>query len=148
MGARNWRSWFATSWENAILARFGLDRARTLDDAISVIKRLRSRDLEIVDRPLGNGITGLWFATDGRDQIVVNPDAAFTPDHRGHIIAHELMHILDAVEDPSQERNSAMRTRYDDPVEHRAESLACALMVSIHSAGGVGARLSAMGRYT
>ncbi|WP_460702922.1 ImmA/IrrE family metallo-endopeptidase [Myceligenerans halotolerans] len=133
--------------ERATLVAHGLDRARSLDEAIDIVKRLRARTIEVVDQPLGEGLSGMWLGFPGCDRIIVNSESALSPRHREFIVAHELMHILEAVNDPSQERNSATRSGYDDPTEHRVESLACALMMSIQASGGVADRLTAMGTF-
>ncbi|GAB3161682.1 hypothetical protein GCM10027059_12480 [Myceligenerans halotolerans] len=136
------------SGDHARLVEAGLDRARSLEEAIDIVSRLRGRTIEIHDKPLGDGPSGMWFGFPGRDWIVVNSESALSPAHRDLIVAHELMHILEAVTDPSQERTQANRTAYDDPTEHRVESLASLLIMSIQAGGGVAARLTAMGTFT
>lgn len=136
------------SHEYNTLVAYGLDRARSLDEAIHIVKGLRAHRIEVVDEPLGEGLSGMWLGFPGCDRIIVNSERALSSRHRDFIVAHELMHILEAVDDASQERNSANRTAYDDPTEHRVESLAATLMMSIQSGGGVAARLTAMGTFS
>ena len=142
------RSRDAQGYEYATLVASGLDTARSLDEAIHIVRDLRAHRIEVVDEPLGEGLSGMWLGFPGCDRIIVNSESALSPRHREFIVAHELMHILEAVDDPSQERSSANRTGYDDPTEHRVESLACTLMMSIQSGGGVAARLTAMGTFS
>ncbi|WP_265521033.1 recombinase family protein, partial [Oerskovia flava] len=69
-------------------------------------------------------------------------------DVAGHIVAHELMHILEAVYDPAQERTTASRTSYDDPTERRVELVASELMILISGrSGGIGTSLGSLEEY-
>ena len=132
----------------AWLASAGLDRASTIDEAREIVAGLRGRPVDVVDAPLGEGVSGLWLSRPDAETIVVSPQAALSAHHRRHIIAHELVHILDACADPSAPApGPEWRNRYEDPVEHRAELLASELMMSIEATGGVGHRLAGMERY-
>lgn len=164
----------ATRDEHAVLARAGLDTARSLEEAIEIVQGLRARPILIDEHELGEGISGLWLATPVNDHIIVNPRAVLFHEHRQIVVAHELMHILEAVEEPDQDEPHThpsaasgtlsdpgaagvpsvdgvafgARTRYDDPTERRVESLACALMMLIRARGGVAARLTAMAMFS
>jgi hypothetical protein len=133
------RAWLATS---------GLDRARSIDEAVAIVARRRGRPIHVVDGALGEGVSGMWLSLPEGEKIVVSPQAVLSPRHRQHVIAHELVHVLDACADPSTAHPVAQqRNRYDDPVEHRAEALASELMMSIEATGGVAHRLAGLERY-
>ncbi|MEK8229112.1 hypothetical protein NKG05_29045 [Oerskovia sp. M15] len=92
----------------------GLDRARTIDDARSIVAALRERPIDVVDGPLGEGVSGMWLSMPDGEKIIVNSEATLSERHRHHIIAHELVHILDACDDPTarrQDPNGATATR-------------------------------------
>ncbi|MBD7981866.1 hypothetical protein [Oerskovia merdavium] len=130
------------------LTAAGLDRARSIDDARRIVATLRERPIDVVDGPLGEGISGMWLSMPDGEKIIVNSEATLSERHRHHIIAHELVHILDACDDPdAPPPGPQRRNRYEDPVEHRAESIASELMMSIEATGGVAHRLAGMERY-
>jgi hypothetical protein len=132
----------------AWLAAAGLDRARSIDEAIAIVARRRGRPIDIVDGALGEGVSGMWLSLPGAEKIVVSPQAVLSARHRRHVIAHELVHVLDACANPAAAPTGPQRrNRYEDPVEHRAEALASELMMSIEATGGVAHRIAGMERY-
>jgi len=132
----------------AWLANAGLDRARSIDEAREIVASRRGRPVDVIDGPLGEGVSGMWLSLPEAETILVSSEAALSARHRRHIIAHELVHILDACDDPTAPPPGPQRrNRYEDPVEHRAESLASELMMSIEATGGVAHRLAGMERY-
>lgn len=86
----------------------------------------------------------MWIGYPHCDRIIVNAELATGTAHREHIIAHELMHMLEAYIDPECKGGSACRTQFDDPTERRVEELASHLMLGIRRARGLGGRLDAM----
>ncbi|MHA7132858.1 ImmA/IrrE family metallo-endopeptidase [Oerskovia turbata] len=132
----------------AWLTSAGLDRARSIDEARAIVAARRGKPVDVVDGPLGEGVSGMWISLPDGEKIIVNSEAALSARHRRHIIAHELVHILDACEGlTAGSPHSHLRKGYDDPVEHRAESLASELMMSIEATGGVAHRLMGLERY-
>lgn len=89
----------------------------------------------------------MWLGYANHDRIVVNAVHAITEFHRQHIVAHELMHIVEALDDPEQERHEGRREGYDDPTELRVETMASQLMLSLASVGSAGDRLTALEWY-
>lgn len=132
----------------AWLTSAGLDRARSIDEARGIVATRRGRPVDVVDGPLGEGVSGMWLSMPDGEKVIVSSEAALSPRHRQHIIANELVHILDACDDPTAPPPGPQRrNRYEDPVEHRAEALASELMMSIEATGGVAHRLAGMERY-
>ncbi|MHA7134149.1 hypothetical protein [Oerskovia turbata] len=130
-----------------LLRAAGLHRARSLDEACRVVERSRRRPLRVTDAALGPGLFGMWLGFVDHDRIVVNSQQSLSAHHRRHIIAHELMHVLEAVAAPEHERDEARRDGYDDPTERRVEQMASELMISIASLGSSGDRLMAAEMY-
>ncbi|WP_344098862.1 hypothetical protein [Myceligenerans crystallogenes] len=110
-----------------------------------MVERLTRRTLKIVEADLAPGLSGIWMRLERNDYIVVNNVHAITELHRRHIIAHELMHVVSAFEDPP--RSPGITSCGDAATEQRVEALACELMIGLASVGGVGARLTAMEMY-
>jgi hypothetical protein len=125
----------------------GLDRVRSLDDALRVVERLRGRPLSVHEADLGAGLSGLWLGCPEGDRIIVNSREALSPRHRDHIVAHELMHVVEAAVAPECEQDGARLDGYDDATERRVERLAGELMIAIESSGCGAARLIAVERY-
>lgn len=128
----------------SVLASYGLDKVASLDAAIGVVEKLRGRECRIEDWPLGRGLWGMWIGYPHCDRIIVNADLATSRLHREHIIAHELMHVLDAYRDPVNGGFCACRTQFDNPVERRVEEMASHLMLGIRQSRGLGGRVDAM----
>lgn len=129
------------------LRRYRLDRVRSIEEACDVVQGLRQRTLTVVDEDLGPGLSGMWLGYPNHDRIIVNTVHAITELHRAHIIAHELIHIVEALDNPEHERNEEHRDGYDDPTERRVEAAASRLMISLASVGGTGDRLTALELY-
>ncbi|MBL0886728.1 hypothetical protein [Myceligenerans indicum] len=130
-----------------IIRKYGLDQVGSLDEACARVQELRGRPLSVVDGDLGPGLSGMWLGYGNRDRIVVSSVHAMTRLHRQHILAHELMHIVEALDDPAQERHEGRREGYDDPTEQRVELLASHLMMALARVGGAGDRLIALETY-
>ena len=130
-----------------VLQRYGLARVRSVEEACQIVQRLRQRPLTVVDEDLGPGLSGMWLGYPNHDRIIVNAVHAVTELHRDHIIAHELIHIVEALDDPEHERNEGRRGGYDDPTERRVEALASQLMISLAAVGSAGDRLTALEMY-
>lgn len=132
----------------AWLTSAGLDRARSIDEACRIVATRRGRPVDVVDGPLGEGVSGMWLSLPDAEKIIVSSEAALSASHRQHIIAHELVHILDACDDPeAPPPGPQRRNRYEDPIEHRAEALASELMMSVEATRGVAHRLAGLERY-
>ncbi|MFE7508218.1 hypothetical protein [Promicromonospora sp. NPDC057488] len=129
------------------LQQYRLDRVRSIEEACDVVQALRQRPLTVVDEDLGPGLSGMWLGYPNHDRIIVNTVHTVTRLHRAHIIAHELMHIVEALDDPAHERNEGRRDGYDDATEQRVEAAASRLMISLASVGGTGDRLTALELY-
>lgn len=130
-----------------MLQQHRLDRVRSIEEACEVVQGLRQRPLTVVDEDLGPGLSGMWLGYPNHDRIIVNTVHTITELHRAHIIAHELMHIMEALDSPEHERNEARRDGYDDATEQRVEAAASRLMISLASVGGTGDRLTAIELY-
>ncbi|BDZ41836.1 hypothetical protein GCM10025865_11350 [Paraoerskovia sediminicola] len=124
-----------------VLAAHGLDRVPSLDAAIEVVAGLRGRPVEVGAADLGDSVWGMWLGLPESDQIVVNTSSIVSDRHREHVVAHELMHVLDAHIDPERAGTCAMRTHFDDPTERRVEVLASELMLVISAHRGLRGRL-------
>ena len=129
------------------LRLYRLDRVRSLEEACHVVQSLRQRPLTVVDEDLGPGLSGMWLGYPNHDRIIVNTVHAVTQFHRAHIIAHELIHIVEALDNSEHERNQERRDGYGDATERRVEAAASRLMISLASVGGTGDRLTALELY-
>jgi IrrE N-terminal-like domain len=116
-----------------------------VDEFCARLAASRGRPLRLVPLPPGSGPAmpcGLWVATRDEDLIHVEPDTS--PLHRGHIVLHELGHIVchhppAAVQaaafarllpdlDPDLVERMLGRTSYTDPQEQEAEMVASLLL--------------------
>ncbi|MEU4364635.1 hypothetical protein [Promicromonospora sp. NPDC023987] len=131
----------------AVLQQYRLDRVRSLEEACDVVQSLRQRPLTVVDDNLGAGLSGMWLGYPNHDRIIVNTVHAITELHRAHIVAHELIHIVEALDNPEHERDEGRRDGYDDPTEQRVEAAASRLMISLAAVGGTSDRLTALELY-
>ncbi|NDO89130.1 hypothetical protein [Cellulosimicrobium composti] len=129
-----------------LLRGAGLDRARSIEEACRLVAAVRGRPLEVVEGDLGPGVTGLWLAFPDRDLVLVDARQTLPGQHRDHVVAHELVHVLDAAASCSPPAG-ACRDGYDDPAERRVERLASELMISIASHGSSASRLTSLELY-
>lgn len=112
-----------------------------LDGLLSNVAIHRQRQLTVLDTDLGEGLTGLWIATPGRDYIVI--DKACTASRRAAVLCHEIAHMLlghlgAPIGDdlttlaptlrPSLAARFLTRQGYSEPDEHAAEYLATHLV--------------------
>ncbi|WP_264030394.1 hypothetical protein [Cellulosimicrobium sp. SH8] len=130
-----------------LLRSAGLDRARSVEEACRLVAAVRGRPLEVVEGDLGPGVTGLWLAFPERDLVLVDARQTLAGPHRDHVVAHELVHVLDAAATAGAPRVGACRDGYDDPDELRVERLASELMISIASHGSSATRLTSLELY-
>jgi len=129
-----------------LLRGAGLDRARSIEEACRLVAAVRGRPLEVVEGDLGPGVTGLWLAFPDRDLVLVDARQTLPGQHRDHVVAHELVHVLDAAASGPPPAG-ACRDGYDDPAERRVERLASELMISIASHGSSASRLTSLELY-
>jgi len=130
-----------------LLRAAGLDRARSIDEACRIVAAVRGRPLEVVEGDLGPGVTGVWLAFPERDLVLVDARQTLPGQHRDHVVAHELVHVLEAAHAVGPERAGACRDGYEDPDEVRVERLASELMISIASHGSSAVRLTSLELY-
>ena len=132
-----------------LLRAAGLDRARSIEEACRLVAAARGKPLEVVEGDLGPGVTGLWLAFPERDLGLVDARQTLPGPHRDHVVAHELVHVLDAIR-PGPAPGpvpTGCRDVHDDPAEQRVERLASELMISIASHGSSAARLTSLELY-
>lgn len=132
-----------------LLRAAGLDRARSIEEACRLVAAARGKPLEVVEGDLGPGVTGLWLAFPERDLVLVYARQTLPGPHRDHVVAHELVHVLDSIR-PGPAPGpvpAGCRDEHDDPAEQRVERLASELMISIASHGSSAARLTSLELY-
>ncbi|QJW36895.1 hypothetical protein [Cellulosimicrobium protaetiae] len=130
-----------------LLRAAGLDRARSIEEACRLVAAVRGRPLEVVEGDLGPGVSGLWLAFPERDLVLVDARQTLPGQHRDHVVAHELVHVLEAVGATTAAPVGACRDGHRDPGELRVERLASELMISIASHGSSATRLTSLELY-
>ncbi|WP_175008614.1 hypothetical protein [Cellulosimicrobium sp. TH-20] len=130
-----------------LLRAAGLDRARSIDEACRLVAATRGKPLEVVEGDLGPGVTGLWLAFPERDLVLVDARQTLPGPHRDHVVAHELVHVLESTRPGPAPSAAGCRDEHDDPAEQRVERLASELMISIASHGSSAARLTSLELY-
>lgn len=131
-----------------------LDVTRTLaalsgvpaHELVDSIAELRGRPIVVIDDPSissAAGICGVWMSLDDRDLVIVSNQ--FSNVHHDHVVLHELAHLLcehQTVAADLQQQAAAMfpnlapefvatmlaRSRYDDPQEREAETMASLIL--------------------